>query len=296
MGNKKVRARGRLVAVAAVFAVAAVALAPLKGEPAEAAASDTDECGAVLTKADGSTWTCTFVEDFGGRSLDTKKWIVQDTSFSGFTMGRTCFDDEGVKVRRGELHLTVKKVKPFTCKSPFGDFTSEYKGGDISTWGRFSQTYGRFEARMRFPDATTGGVHGGFWMNPQVKTYGAWPNSGEIDVAEWWSSRHEYVHPSLHYPGENFWADTGWWCHIGDVSNHHTYAVEWDSEIMRFYYDGQLCYSRSWTPDEPLVAPQPFDHAFYLSLTNAADPAAMDGSDDPSFPASIVVDSVRVWS
>jgi hypothetical protein len=148
------------VAVAAVFAVAG-----------------TDECGAVLTKADGSSWTCTFVEDFGGKSLDTRKWVVQDTSSSGFTMGRTCFDSEGVKLRRGELHLTVKKVKPFTCRSPFGNFTSEHKGGDISTWGRFSQTYGR------------------------------WPNSGEIDVAEWWSSRHEYVHPSLHYAGRDFWEE-----------------------------------------------------------------------------------------
>ena len=38
---------------------------------------------------------------------------------------------------------------------------------------------------------------------------------------------------------------------------------------MRFYYDGQLCFTHSWTPDAPLVAPQPFDKPFNIVMSQA---------------------------
>lgn len=281
----------------------AVGLAPLNGSQAAPPASTTaqvsaDACGPALTKNSGRKWRCTFADDFTGRSLDRNKWVVQDTARTGFHLSGACLTgDTNLKLRRGKAHMSVTREEPFVCKSPRGDFRTRFRGVDLSTHGRFAQTYGRFEARIAFPQATGKGVHGGFWMNPQERVYGKWPHSGEIDVAEYFSNRPGYVHPSLHYAGRDFWEDTGWKCHIGRSRVFRTYAVEWTPRVMRFYVDGQLCWRRSWTPDAPLVAPQPFDQDFYLSLTQGIGPKAFNApSRRTQFPATMVVDYVRAWS
>lgn len=261
--------------------------------------STADPCGTRVRKATGGYWTCTFAEPFSGTSLDRTKWVVQNTARTGFRMGETCFSDDGsnIRVRDGELTLSVTSSEtPFTCSTPTGSFQARYRGADISTWGNFAQTRGRFEARLQFDRAVTAGVHGGFWMNPQRKIYGAWPFSGEIDVAEWWSLRPDYVHPSLHYAGRDFWKDTGWDCHVGRADVYRTYAVEWDKTVMRFYYDGQLCWTRDWEPSIALSETAPFDHPFYVSLSQAA--GVPNGwSMDPAtgYPATMRVDYVRAW-
>ena len=80
----------------------------------------------------------------------------------------------------------------------------------VGTKGKFSQTYGRFEVRAKWPTADTSGIHGGFWMYPVENVYGRWPESGEIDVAEWWSSRPRLSLPSLHFDGRDKEVDSGW--------------------------------------------------------------------------------------
>ncbi len=148
---------------------------------------------------------------------------------------------------------------------------------------------------MQFDRAVTAGVHGGFWMNPQRKTYGAWPHSGEIDVAEWWSLRPDYVHPSLHYAGRDS-NDTGWDCHVGRADVYRTYAVEWDKTVMRFYYDGKLCWTRDWKSTPGLPDTAPFDHPFYVSLTQAAGvPNNWSMDSATAYPATLRIDYVRAW-
>lgn len=295
--------RRRAIAAAAVAAAAALTLlpgvAPGSG-PARAAVAATDACGTVLPKDDGTAWQCTFVDGFDGRSLDGTKWLVGDTSWSGFQVGSTCLrdSDRNVSVRNGQLHLTARREKKeLTCASPAGDFTTRYTGGHVATRGRFAQTYGRFEVRASYPASQVPGLHAGFWMYPERHTYGAWPASGEIDVAEWWSVDPDLVLPSLHYPGRDFWADSGWGCAVPDVSAFHTYAVEWTPAEMRFLIDGRLCFRRSWTPDSPLVAPQPFDHPFNLVLTMGVGPAGGHNAvtSATELPASYVVDHVKAW-
>lgn len=274
----------------AALLAAATAAGLLVGVAAPADAADA--CGDARVKTDGSTWRCTFVDDFNGTSLNRTKWAVQQTAISGFRIGQTCFvdDDRQLQVRRGAAELTVSKSsRTFQC-SP--GFTTQYKGVDIGTWRRFSQTYGRFEARLKLPSATKAGYKGGFWMNPQEQAYGPWPGSGEVDIAEWWSSSPSYVYPSLHYGGSTN-ADTGRTCAIARADVYHVYAVEWDRAEMRFEVDGKVCFTRSWLPAPPLVAPQPFDQPFYMSLSAAADWVV-----DPSttYPGKVTIDYVKAWA
>lgn len=288
--------------VSVLLLCAIVITAPaVRGDRALAsAAAVPDACGSMIRKADGSSWKCTFVDNFTGKVVDASKWGIQDTPTTGFRMGPTCFRSarNSVAQRAGFLYLTAASTaRQFTCDSPYGGYPTRYTGGMVSSWGKFSQTYGRFEARAKYPTARQPGVHGGFWLYPQKRIYGAWPLSGEIDIAEWWSSAPDLVLPTLHYPGSTFTNDSGWECTVEDVSVFHKYAAEWSPSEMRFYIDGTLCFSRVWTPLLPLLGPQPFDHPFNIALTMAVSgsPASNQVTSATELPATYVIDYVKVW-
>lgn len=231
-----------------------------------------DACGPRPAKREGGHWECSFHDDFAGTELDKSKWLVQATSYSGMTSGNSdCYPDGdlGIEVGSGMLRLTSERLlTPFTCRSPFGDFTTSSTAATVATRDRFTQTYGRFAFRAKFPTRVAGS-QSALWLYPQKHTYGAWPHSGEIDVAEWFGSRPDNVYPSAHYAGEVTAQSSGWNCAMPTASTEfHTYVLEWTPTLMRVEYDGKQCWSHAWTPTG-LTAPAPFDKPFYLVLTQA---------------------------
>ena len=269
--------------------------------PADAARSATapraDACGAKVPRPLGGYWTCKFYDYFNGTDVNKARWNYQDTSVSGFVLGRSCFrPGANTRVSKGLLRLSVTKAAtPFTCKSPYGDLKTQYLGADINTYGKFHQPYGRFQARLKYPRPYPAGYHGGFWLNPQDHAYGAWPLSGEIDIAEWWSGKADHVFPSLHYLGSTI-NDSGMNCVIGDPSQLHTYTVEWSLVDIKFIYDGKRCLTRALTPILLLGGPMPFDQRFYLSLTFGEGAPVGPSTRKTPFPATMAVDYVKVWS
>lgn len=283
-----------LLAVAGLAPLQAVT--PSQGAPtAPARAAVQDDCGPVRLKSDDTPWTCTFADDFDGAALDDTKWITQRTSDTGFRTGRTCYTDlpENVAVRDGALVLTARKGRWVKCTFGLRWLRTRFTGGMVGTRGKFSQTYGRFEVRARFPDTVTGGVHGGFWMFPVDRVYGDWPASGEIDVAEWWSYEPDLVLPSLHFNGRDPDVDSGWDCRVDDVTRFHTYTVVWLPSVIRFFIDGERCFARTWTPDAPQLAPQPFDQDFSMILNLGVLTQGLSWR--TQFPVSLVVDYARAW-
>ena len=279
----------------ALVALAALVLVPAFHAPEAARAATNDACGAITAKPGGGTWSCSFVDNFNGKALDANKWVGQDSSLSGFSMNTTCFKaGKGYAVGNGTLKLTVTRVAPFTCNVPGdGDFTSTSVGGAVSTYGKFSQAYGKFEARIKFPNYTGAGLHGGFWMNPQTKSYGAWPASGEIDVAEWYSGMANRLYPSLHYTGSTS-SDTAYTCMSGDLTAFHKVSVIWSTTSMKFYYDDQLCFDRAWAPTD-MAAPKPFDKPFTASLIAALGAGSNAPTSSTPKTATTTVDYVKVW-
>ena len=300
MTTRKLR---RALAGAAVLGMAGLTTQQVvtpAGGSAPAAVAASDACGTVLTKADGTPWTCSYVDNFDGKALDPTRWITQQTAVTGFRSGQTCFttSTKNIRVFRGELELTARAEKGrFLCQSPSGDFSTTYTGGMIGTRTKFSQAYGRFEVRAKYPAATKPGVHGGFWMFPLHLRYGPWPASGEIDVAEWWSNDPTLVMPSLHYNGRDVWLDSGWSCRVADPAGYHTYTVEWLPSAISFFIDGVLCFTREPEPDAPLVAPQPFDHPFSMILNMGVGPASGTNavSSATPLPATYTVDYAKAW-
>ncbi|GEM_PF-2205020 len=261
--------------------------------------------GANIAKISGGTWSCTFDDEFNGTQLDTRKWVVQRTATSGYVTGPTtypaCYVDSpnNVSVSDGTLNLTVRKeASPFTCVDPYGNFTTQYTSGMVSTYGLFNQTYGLFEVRAKLPAVTAKGLQETLWLWPQNATkYGAWPGSGEIDFAEFYSQYSNLDVPYIHYNSASTDPNvTAHDCTI-DISQFNTYDVQWTPSSITIYYNGQTCLTDNWDPASPLVKPQPFDQPFVIALTQALGIGtnAFDPNVTP-VPATTQVDYVRAWS
>lgn len=260
------------------------------------------DCGPPIYKADGSPWQCSFADDFNGTELDRSKWQVIVTKTSGYRSGTECFVDrpDTISVRDGTLRLTIVETgSAFYCEShvPLLGHPTSVISGTVSTLDRFSQTYGRFEARVRMPPIRVPGVQTSIWMWPQDHRYGSLgPASGEIDIAEWFSQYPDLAIPHLHYNGDRSNV-TRSDCHIDRTDELHNYALEWSSTSLRFIYDGQLCLENTnWTPWAPLRHPQPFDQPFAFFVT----PVLGTGTNTSLhaaalLPATTTVEWVRIW-
>ena len=253
-------------------------------------------------KSSAGDWVCTFSDDFDGSTLDSTKWVAQRTDWSGYTSGLdACFVDtpDNISVSGGALHLTARKeAAPFTCKDGYGDFRTQYTSGMVSTYDRFSQTYGRFEIRAKVSSARVPGLQTSFWLWPvDANRYGAWPGSGEMDIAELYSQYADRAIPYIHYtsatPDPNV---TNTSCVIGNPEDFHTYALEWTPGQLKVIYDGNTCLIDTWDPATPLVKPAPFNQPFFVVLTQALGIGTneLDPATTP-LPATTVVDYVRVW-
>lgn len=287
-----VRRPARWMAVVATTAL--VTVIPIATATDAASAATTDDCGSRIAKPGGGLWSCSFVDNFSGTELDTTRWVTGDSATSGFYMNSTCFKSgQNVAVGGGQLKLSVRRTAPFSCSVPGGAVSAVGLGAGVSTFGKFSQTNGRFEARVKFPSYDGVGLHSNFWMNPQVRTYGAWPASGEIDVAEWFSGVTGRTFPTLHYTGSTS-ADTGTSCSVARTDAFHTYTLVWGATSMQFLIDGTQCFSRSWAPTD-MAAPKPFDKPFTAALTAAL--GAGTNAPDSRTPslATTAVDYVKVW-
>ena len=257
-----------------------------------------DACGKRRRKEDGTLWRCTFVDNFNGTTLDTSKWLVQETSASGVTNGRSCYVDtpSAIKVEGGSLLLSAQlHHDDFTCESPYGDFTTDRTSATVTTKGRFNQTLGRFAFRAKMPTTRVKGAHPALWLYPDGQKYGRWPLSGEIDVAEWYSALPEQVFPSVHYIDGLNDIHTGKRGRFADVSDWHVYELEWTSKTMRFYYDHKLIWEHTWAPLAPLIGTQPFDQPFNVVLTQAWGGLWNAPTEATPHRVTMAVDWVRVW-
>jgi beta-glucanase (GH16 family) len=166
----------------------------------------------------------------------------------------------------------------------------------VNTLGRFSQAYGRFEVRAKFPTTAVAGLQSSLWMWPISNKYGSWPTNGEIDMAEEYSQYSDRAIPYVHYTSAiNDTHVTNTYCTIS-IGAFHTYVVVWTTSTITVLFDGQTCISDTWQPAAPLVKPQPFDQPFMVALTQALGVGGNAVTDSTPLPATTQVDYVRVWS
>lgn len=194
---------------------------------------------------------------------------------------------------KGQLAITARIASSgLTCY--YGP--CRYTSAKIKTIGKFEQTYGRFEARIKLPQGQ--GLWPAFWLLGSNYQSSPWPDCGEIDIMEYRGSNTSLISSAMHGPG--YFGNTpivqAYTLPSGTFSDtFHVFALEWEPDQVRFYVDNTLHYTVTKATVEQ-HGPWVFDHSFFIILNLAVggkfdgDPAA-----DTIFPASMLVDYVRVY-
>ncbi|MCL8252908.1 glycoside hydrolase family 16 protein [Aeromicrobium fastidiosum] len=266
--------------------------------PVSSLASTSTSCrGSSLVKPDGTAWACTFDDEFDGTELDRTRWLPQQTAFNavdGYQIGADCFvdDPDNVSVSGGALRLTVRKESaPFTCRGagPTGDARVQHTAGSVSTVGMFAQARGRVEFRAAFPATKVAGHHGALWLYPSNPA-AAFPYSGEIDVAEFYSQYPDRAIPYVHY---GHWdpSVTNNYCTMPDPTAFNTYTLEWTPSTISIAYNGVPCVTHEVSES----AKAAFEGEFMLVMTQGLGAGGNAVTSATPDVGTTSVDYVRVW-
>jgi beta-glucanase (GH16 family) len=232
-----------------------------------------------------------------GSAVDSTKWGF-DTGGGGWGNNEleyyTGTTDNAATDGAGNLVITAKASTAKKLRCWYGQ--CQYTSARILTKNKFTQAYGRFEARIKIPYGQ--GIWPAFWMLGANIDAAGWPACGEVDVMENIGREPSIVHGTIHGPGYSGANGIGapYSLTSGAFSDaFHVYAVEWDPNQIRWYVDGNLYQTR--TPsDLPAGAAWVYDHPFFIIL-NVAVGGYWPGSPDSTsvFPQKMLVDYVRVY-
>jgi beta-glucanase (GH16 family) len=228
-----------------------------------------------------------------GSAPDASKWAIQTggDGWGNHELEYYTARPKNAQVAGGNLVITAVK-EDYT--GPDG-VTQHYTSARMQTKGLFSQTYGRFEARIKIPKGQ--GMWPAFWMLGTDIDTNPWPACGEIDIMENIGKEPTISHGSLHGPGyapgnvtASYTLPTG---ALSD--DYHLYAVEWEAQQVRFYVDSTL-YATFAPSNLPSGSPWEFNKPFFL-LLNLAVGGDWPGPPDNTtqLPQQMLVDYVRVY-
>lgn len=183
---------------------------------------------------DPTKFTMTFDDEFNGTSLNTAIW-------TDHTWYETSNSTKNYTVENGFLKIWPQR-----------DASNKFFTRTVVTQGKFSQSYGYFEAELKAPYGK--GIWPAFWLlgHPGPSSgHVDWP---EVDIFETYGDT----------TGGNYWADanfhptaeeatvfpvgagygpgfSNYVSNNGDLStSFHKYGVLWESTKASFYFDGTL--------------------------------------------------------
>jgi beta-glucanase (GH16 family) len=245
-----------------------------------------------------SKWALVWSDEFNGpdgSAVDSSKWVSE---VGGHGWGNDELEYYTARPQNAFQHDGTLVIKVLDEKYAGSDGVSRnYTSARLKTQGKFSQAYGRFEARIKIPRGQ--GIWPAFWMLGDDIEKVQWPTCGEIDIMENIGKEPALVHGTIHGPGYSGAAGVGSPFALPTnqpfADDFHIYAVEWEPQAIRFYVDDHL-YATRTPADLPKGTKWVYDHAFFL-LLNVAVGGGWPGSPDATtmFPQTMLVDFVRVY-
>jgi PKD repeat protein len=188
---------------------------------------------------------------------------------------------DNVIVQGGSLKIISKK------ESYQG---SSYTSARLLTKGKFAFKYGRVEIRAKLPSG--GGTWPALWMLGSNIDTAIWPACGEIDIMEHKGNELNKIHGTLHFTGRSGGnADsTVITPNTTATTEFHIYSIDWRSDYIKFYVDGQLFKTFGNS------ASVPFNQNFFI-IFNCAMGGIFGGTIDPNFVSSTFeIDYIRVFN
>ena len=221
-----------------------------------------------------------FHDEFHGKAVDDSKWDYQEgdgTEYNNPGWGNNeeqYYRRENARVENDCLIITAQ-IEDEQTQEELG---KKYTSSKLVTKDIFSQTYGRFEARIRVTEAIEG-IWPAFWLMPEDGVYGGWPRSGEIDIMELKGRLPGQASSAAHYKdgGANRYHSANYYFQEGtDITDFHVYALDWTPEYLAFSVDGVVYHTfeaEDWTTtpstDVPPTETSPYDQNFFILLNFA---------------------------
>jgi len=233
-----------------------------------------------MSRALANNWQLVWSDEFNGPSVDQSKWNI-DVGNPGVNNEKEYYQAANASVSNGNLVITAKQ------QSVGGQ---PYTSAKLNTSGKFSMQYGRIEARMALPMVQ--GTWPAFWMlGTNIGSVG-WPNCGEIDIMEHVNTTNTIL-GTMHWNGGNGHVQYGS-STTTTPAGFHVYAVEWDTNSIRWYVDNVLY--QTGNIQNNINNTGAFHLPFYIIL-NLAMGGDLPGNtiDNSSLPTSMLVDYVRVY-
>jgi beta-glucanase (GH16 family) len=248
--------------------------------------------------AQSPDWQLTWSDEFNapnGSPPDPAKWniVTAGEGFGNNEQETYTSRPANVQQQNGHLVITARKED---LTGPDG-IPRHYTSARINTQNRFTQKYGRFEARIQLP--TGKGIWPAFWLLGDNHETAPWPDCGEIDILESIGAP-DTIYSTIHGPGYSGrkGPTTKFPLPAGESVNtaFHLYAVEWSPDDIKFFFDDHLIAHR--TPaDLPTGTHWVYDHPFYVLLNLAVGGYWPGYPDDTTvFPQQMLIDYVRVYS
>lgn len=266
----------------------------------------TSSTSSVVPTPPTVNWVQVWSDEFDGAAgapVDGTKWRYDTTD--GCAVGNCGWGNsekefytdapENVALNgRGQLMIVARQAPAgLTCY--YGP--CRYTSGKITTRGKMlAAVPGRVEARIKLPAGQ--GLWPAFWMLGGSFPATGWPDCGELDIMENKGSEPTISSSAVHGPG---YSGNTPFAHRQKLDagsfadDFHTFAVEWDSLHVSFFVDGYVHYVVT-RPSVEQYGRSILDQPFFVIL-NLAVGGHFDGdpSSDAIFPATMLVDYVRVY-
>lgn len=244
------------------------------------------------------TWKLVWSDEFNGpngSAVDASKWVMEVGGEGWGNQELEYYTNRPQNLFIQDGHLVIQARRESYTGSD--GVSRNYTSARLKTAGKFSQTYGRFEARIKIPSGQ--GMWPAFWMLGDDIDGAGWPACGEIDIMENIGKEPSTVHGSIHGPGfvgtDGIEAPYMLRGKRRFADDFHIFAVEWEPNAIRFYVDRDLYVTRTPADLRPGWK-WVFDHPFFLVL-NLAVGGDWPGNPDSNtvFPEKMLVDYVRVY-
>ncbi len=238
-------------------------------------------------------WIKTLDDEFDGTKIDSSIWDIYGENYYDKV---THWSKEDVNVSSGVVKLKYEKKLGFGNDDPKRPRT-DYAAGYLTTYGKWVQRYGYFEARMKLPKAA--GLWPAFWLmpdrggaaSPQYVRQDTANGGMEFDIMEhltrWGPNRYNI---SMHYDGygathKSLGSDK---IYVQpDKDGYITCGLLWTPGLAVYYCNGHEVLR--WEDIRVSNVPS----CFLFTLPSGGwDNNAIE---DSQLPDEFVIDYVRVW-
>ncbi|UCE92694.1 MAG: glycoside hydrolase family 16 protein [Flavobacteriaceae bacterium] len=255
----------------------------------------TGDSGDKVDDHSDADWKLVWSDDFDGVRIDTNNWNYQIVEAGRFNDEWQRYTDSDKNAFIEDGNLVIKAIHESEVHG-----MDQYTSARMHTANKQAWKYGKIIARMKLPKGN--GIWPAFWMlGANINENGGdtpWPQSGEIDIMEFYGSKDEsVVEANIHYADKTdshkMMGAVPYRLKEGNFTEgFHVFELEWGPESISWFLDGEKYATVDITSDEFTE----FHEEFFI-LLNVAVGGRHAGRPDEStkFPQQMYIDWVRVY-